>query len=305
MKDGVFLDSIFKYRTVSVEHLGELQEDIDVLLRDGKLSDNETFRGYIEHMGFSLPESFTDAKSIIVLALFTPLALADFHYNGIRHEIMIPPQYYATGRKMEQVEKTIHEKIIGESGYRIELSREVFLKRLAVRSGLGKYGRNNICYVDEMGSMITLYAFFTDFVFENDDWTETQMLDECDNCTHCLKKCPQGAIREDSFVIDVAKCVTLYNEIDGEFPEWILSDTHNALYGCMRCQKKCPGNRESITKTRRLDDITEEETEALLSGSIEDKRILQSVSEKLGCFTPENAKDVLPSLSRNLRALIT
>ena len=305
MKDGVFLDSIFEYRTVSVEHLEELQEDIDVLLREGKLSDNETFRSYIEGRGFSLPESFTDAKSIIVLALFTPLALADFHYKGTRHEIMIPPQYYATGRKMEQLEETIHKKIIGESGYRIELAREVFIKRLAVRSGLGKYGRNNICYVNEMGSMITLYAFFTDFAFENDDWTETQMLDDCENCTHCLKNCPLGAIREDNFVIDVGRCVTLYNEIDGEFPEWIPSDTHNALYGCMRCQKKCPGNRESITMTRRLDDITEEETEALLSGAIEDERILQSISEKLGCFTRENAKSVLPSLSRNLRVLIT
>ena len=36
-------------------------------------------------------------------------------------------------------------------------------KRLAVRSGLAEYGRNNICFVDGMGSVITLFVFISDF----------------------------------------------------------------------------------------------------------------------------------------------
>jgi len=40
MYSGKNIDFQYKYRTVSVEHLEELQEDIDKLRRAGLLSDN-------------------------------------------------------------------------------------------------------------------------------------------------------------------------------------------------------------------------------------------------------------------------
>jgi hypothetical protein len=33
-------------------------------------------------------------------------------------------------------------------------------------------------YVDEMGSFITLYGFFTDFEFAEDNWQEVRMMDK-------------------------------------------------------------------------------------------------------------------------------
>jgi epoxyqueuosine reductase len=36
------------------------------------------------------------------------------------------------------------------------------LKRLAVRSGLARYGRNNVTYVEGMGSFLELSASLTD-----------------------------------------------------------------------------------------------------------------------------------------------
>ncbi len=145
---------VFQYKTISVDHLDELQEDIDKLRRTGKLSDHEIYRSYIDTKKFQVPETFPNAKSLIVMAVFTKLVLVNFHLDGKKHEFMIPPQYYDDGLELEDLESLVTNEIIKEPGYKIERTTKLHLKLLAVRSGLGKYGRNNICYVNEMGSLI-------------------------------------------------------------------------------------------------------------------------------------------------------
>ena len=213
-------DFEYKYKTISVSHLPELQEDIDKLRREGKLSDNEIYRSYIDSKKFKVPENLPDAKFIIILAIFTKLGLVNFHLNGKKHELMIPPQYYDDELTYEDIKDVIMTEIIKEPGYKTELATKLHLKLLAVRGGLGKYGRNNICYVDEMGSLITLIAYFTDYKFKEDNWTEIKMMDYCKNCTICMNNCPTNAIStapEENFVINAGRCITLYNEIAGEF----------------------------------------------------------------------------------------
>lgn len=101
---------------------------------------------------------------------------------------------------------------------------------------------------------------------------------------------------------DAGRCVTLYNEIKGEFPKWIPPDAHNSLMGCMRCQLKCPANSEVIELTGRLEDITEEETTKILNGT-PDEELLASLSRKLRNYYPTQSKEYLPIFTRNLRAL--
>ena len=76
-----YLNFTYKYKTVSIDHIKELQEDIDKLRYAGKLSDNEIYRGYIDTRGFEIPENLPNAKSMIILAIFTKLALIDFHLD--------------------------------------------------------------------------------------------------------------------------------------------------------------------------------------------------------------------------------
>jgi len=215
---GTYLDFKYRFRTISVDHLTELQEDIDKLRRGGKLSDNEVYRGYIDSKKFEIPENFPNAKSIIILAIFSKLALVNFHLDGIKHEIMIPPNYYDDGTTFQDFENIIFKDIIKESGYKIEYTNKLHVKLLAVRSGLGKYGRNNICYIDDWGSMINLFAYFTDFQFEEDHWTEMKMMDQCEKCSICIQNCPTSAIptpSDEDFVINAGKCISVYNEIKG------------------------------------------------------------------------------------------
>ncbi|UCH58050.1 MAG: hypothetical protein JSV18_03915 [Candidatus Bathyarchaeota archaeon] len=300
--EPIFKDFVYKYSTLSVDHLGELQGFIDGLKREGKLSDNETYRGYLSGLKFEVPEDFPEARSIIVLAFLNKLMLVNFHLNGENHEVMLPPQYYASGLTEEKLREIIQNEIIREPGYRIERTTEVHLKLLAVRSGLAKYGRNNISYVDGMGSLLMLFAYFTDHPFE-DNWTELSMMDECEDCRICRTLCPTRCIPDENFVIDVGRCVTLYNEIKGEFPEWIPPDAHNALMGCMRCQMPCPANREVIDLVGRLEDVTEEETVKILDGA-PDEELLASLSKKLRNYYPTQSKEYFPIFTRNLRALL-
>ena len=301
-----YLNFTYKYKTVSIDHIKELQEDIDKLRYAGKLSDNEIYRGYIDTRGFEIPENLPNAKSMIILAIFTKLALIDFHLEGRKYKILIPPNYYDDGLTNEILENLILKKIIKEPGYKIELTRNLHLKLLAVRSGLGKYGRNNVCYVDEMGSMLNLYACYTDYQFKEDNWIEMKMMESCENCKLCINNCPTNAIptpSDETFVINAGKCISVYNEIDGIIPGWISSDAHNALMGCMRCQLPCPGNHGVIKLTERFEDITETETEMILEG-ITEQEFLNSLSKKLKMFYPSDAKQFFPRLKRNLEVLI-
>jgi epoxyqueuosine reductase len=177
------------------------------------------------------------------------------------------------------------------------------LKRLAVRSGLGQYGRNNICYVDGMGSFTTLLAYFTDYNFLEDHFQDVSLMRRCLKCNICRRKCPTQCIPDKDFIIDAGRCVTLYNEIEGEFPEWLPANAHNALMGCMRCQFDCPQNRDVITKSVRLQDVTEEETHKILAGTTEPE-LLATLSEKLQYYYPATDPKYFPIFTRNLGVLI-
>lgn len=297
-------DLSFRYKTMSVDHLSELQEDIDRLKREGILSSNETYKGYLRDMRFEIPENLPDTKSLIIIAVPDRLMIVGFHLDGRLHEIMLPPQYYDSGLTAEDFSKYISTDIVKESGYTLEKATKVHLKMLAVRSGLARYGRNNLCYVEGMGSLLKLTAYFTDYQFEEDGWTEMKMMDRCESCNICMSHCPTKCISKESFVIDVGRCITLYNECEGEFPKWIPPDAHNSLIGCMQCQLACPANHEARKLTGRLEDVTEEETKKILEGT-PDEELLTSLSRKLRNFVPARSKDLFPIFTRNLRAVLT
>jgi len=75
---------------------------------------------------------------------------AVFNWLGKRQSFTLPPTYTAYDEKRLHVERLVAEAV-GAQGYRIA-TPSLPLKLLAVRSGLARYGRNNITYVTGMGS---------------------------------------------------------------------------------------------------------------------------------------------------------
>jgi len=88
--------------------------------------------------------------------------------------LIIPPAYSHTPDKI--VKKRLVE-IFTPKGFSV-VQTNLPLKTLAVRSGLAKYGRNNITYIDGMGSFYRLVAYYTDIPPQENNWTEPHQKDE-------------------------------------------------------------------------------------------------------------------------------
>jgi len=174
------------------------------------------------------------------------------------------------------------------------------LKLLAVRSGLGSYGRNNICYIPKWESFHRLMAFFSDLPCEDDVWFESSMLKECQKCTACIRACPTGAITSERFLIRAERCLTFQNERSGEFPSWVDPSWHHCLFGCMRCQKICPQNKRMLNWIEDREEFTEQETSLILE-KVPLNRIPSSTRKKIeGLYMI----DEYELLSRNLNSVL-
>ena len=291
----------YSYATTSADRISDLQAYMDDQDRAGKLSDHKVFREYLKSARYALPEGVANPKSLIALAVETVPMRISVSWQGRSQDVLVPPQYYSTGMTPETLRDIVTSGVIGADGHEVERMRHGHMKLLAVRTGLGRYGRNNICYVEGMGTCITLYAFVTDFEFPEDEWTDVAMMESCADCRICRESCPTGAIPDEGFVLDVAKCIPLYNEVDGDFPSWLPEDAHNALVGCMRCQLPCPGNRDVLTRTGRLEGLSESEVAAILSDAPEEEAV-RSAADKLRIDVTDG--ELRQVIARNLRALL-
>lgn len=131
-------------------------------------------------------------------------------WNGETLALILPPTYVGYDETRKWVEDLLAQ-ILRTKGYRV-VRPSLPLKLLAVRSGLGWYGRNNICYVPGMGSFLQLVSVYSDLPCQKDSWREAQMMPSCQNCYACRLSCPTGAISSDRFLLRAERCIVFHNE---------------------------------------------------------------------------------------------
>ncbi|MDD5614200.1 MAG: hypothetical protein PHQ54_03920 [Candidatus Omnitrophica bacterium] len=103
-------------------------------------------------------------------------------------------------------------------------------KKIAVLSGLGWIGRNNLLINPEFGARLRLATVLTNLKLP-----EAKPLDfGCGECFACLSACPVKAIKEESDNFDHMAC---YNKLD-EFRKNDFVGQHI----CGICVKACKGN---------------------------------------------------------------
>ncbi len=237
-----------------------------------------------------------EAKSLIVVAVPRPQSQAVFTWNGESRALLLPPTYVAYEETRKRVEDFL-AGILEPKGYRIARTK-LPLKLLAVRSGLGLYGRNNICYVPGMGSFLQLVAVYSDLPCQKDSWQEIRMMKSCQSCNACRLKCPTEAISSDRFLLHAERCIVFHNEKKGNipFPEWMDPSWHNCLVGCLHCQKICPENKDFLQWIEGREEFSEEETALLLQGVALDQ-LPTATARKLKKL---DLIEYLDSLPRNL-----
>ena len=282
-------------RIVSVSNLIHLQKEIENL-RTHDLLDGQFYRDRLVWFDFQIPHNLPEAKSLIVVAIPRPQTRAVFFWNGQRCPLILPPTYTAESETEKQVEDLV-ANFLGENCYR-STGAALPLKLLAAHSGLAQYGRNNICYVSELGSFFQLVAVYSDMPCKVDSWQEATMMKICEECDLCCRACPTGAIPLDRFLLRAERCIVYHNEKEGDvpFPEWMDVSWHNCIVGCMHCQRVCPKNREFIHWIGDEEEFSEKETAFLLQGISQD-RIPASTIKKLERLS---LTDYFGCLSRNL-----
>ncbi len=298
------MENRLKYGLLPVSRLVELQQDIIDLKSKGQLSQHPIFQSYVSHFDFSLPSDFLHAKTIIVIALKGRRAIFNCIYQNKQYNIVIPPNYYMNKISQSDVISYLRTKLFNNANYELKpVYDRYFMKLLAARSSLAKYGRNNLAYVRGMGSYITLYGYLSDYESLQDDYSDISLLKECQNCFVCRNNCPYNCISDNISVIDIEHCLSLYNEIEDPFPEWIEDKYHNSLIGCMLCQDKCPVNLKEADEDIFLGSLDENQTQALLNMDSE-SHYLKSALGTLKLGREESYPYLIPLVARNLKSLL-
>jgi epoxyqueuosine reductase len=285
----------YRGTVLPIEYTTQLKYEIEEGLSQKKI-DAGLYKKYLSSFKFNVTADLPTIRSIIVTAAPQPQRKVTFHFNGQTYSVIIPPTYYADTD--DQI-RNILENILNTNGYQLHRAA-LPLKLLAVRSGMAKYGKNNIAYIEGLGSFMRFRAFLSDMPTGRGDWSESRVMKECDSCKACLKACPTSAIVPGRFLIHAERCITYLNEWPEEFPEWIDPAWHNSLVGCMKCQLVCPVNKRFIKWVEEGEAFGEAETELILDGVPLD-RIPPETAHKLNHGYMLEYLDVLP---RNLRALL-
>lgn len=150
---------------------------------------------------------------------------------------------YALGKDYHDVMKqrlNLLAQRLGLTVYRVFCDTAPILERYwAQQAGIGWRGRNRQLIIPRAGSMFFLGEIFTDAIADEYD---APMPSRCGTCQRCVDACPTHAL-SDSF--DARLCLSFQTiENRGDIPQDLQRCMGDCIYGCDRCQKACPHNRQ-------------------------------------------------------------
>lgn len=123
----------------------------------------------------------------------------------------------------------------------------VFEKALAVRAGLGFYGRNTLVINPKLGSYFIIggIALHAELEFEPRPAIEQA----CGNCHLCETVCPGGALANNC--LNPARCLSYWTTAQtGPIEPAILPLLNGRVQGCDVCQHCCPHNKNLTAPVR-------------------------------------------------------
>ena len=138
-----------------------------------------------------------------------------------------------------RVGRTIEGRVYADTGPILE-------REMAVRAGIGWFGKNTMLINPSCGSFFFLGLLLLDLEIDLDrPFGE----DHCGTCRSCLDACPTGALlgldASGAPVMDARLCISyLTIEHRGVIPVELRPRMGNRVYGCDICQEVCPWNEK-------------------------------------------------------------
>ena len=193
---------------------------------------------------------FPDAKSIVVACVSYGV---DKFYSNLS-SLGIFEDYHVRVKDVLRTEADKLEELHGPFKFKILVDGPALCERsLAVRAGLGFFGRHGLVISPEFGSRFNIGVMLTDIPlyeinssFRGPQRRSNPFNDHCpDECRLCIKACPNGAINE-SRPLTANLCISYLTQkenLKAEEKELL----HGQLYGCDICQNVCPKNVKHVT----------------------------------------------------------
>lgn len=121
-------------------------------------------------------------------------------------------------------------------------SSPVLEKALAVKAGLGWFGKNTLLIHRRFGTFILLSGLLTTLEIPFDPPRMEMRIPRCGSCTRCLDACPTNAFRA-PYQMNASLCLS-YHLIESkkEIPLEISKKNPGYVFGCDICQDVCPHN---------------------------------------------------------------
>ena len=291
---------------VPISRIGDLKKDM-IDLKNGEFHTDWLVRmaNYITADGNKfIPSDLSfEPHSLISVAMPSPCVILLFHHRGKTVQCTVPTHYTDWYSKNDKALQYI-KSYLAPLGFSAATVMTITQKLLAVHSGLGKYGRNNICYNDEFGSYMQIMTYVSDLPCDETAWFPLRRMEVCESCKACVASCPTGAIDPNRRLVNSDRCITYYDELPGDsFPAWMEESVHNSVVGCMKCQDCCPANAHNKDNIVMGATFSENETTELLNHkSSEPYSDSLAVKIEATGIPPEYAKpDVFP---RNIAILL-
>ena len=286
----------------SVSLLGEVRNSLRKRREAGEIEagfyrDNLDTFTYLDGVPLENP------RSIILVAIPMPAHVLAFTVGDKRIETILPPTYVRYRKTFAEVRDNLAATLLG-SGFRVELLNAP-LKALANRLGLLFYGRNNVGYIDGLGSYFQLVGLVSDLPFEEKKIPRRpaeKLLPRCEDCRICAAACPTGAIDRERILLHAEKCYTLFSESPNPIPENLKPPSPECIIGCLRCQELCPENKGLLKHEQAAVSFDAEETKAFLGiKPAADGRAFDRAQEK---FQELGLTEGLGVFKRNLERLL-
>ena len=123
---------------------------------------------------------------------------------------------------------------VGRYGY--PRKREVNLKEMAIKTGIGKRGKSTVILHPEYGTRLRFAAITTEAPLSHGS---ASILPEGDNpvcagCTQCIDECPVNAL-EPYFMPDISICLSNTS---------VITEQNGRLIPCDICLKVCPAKNQ-------------------------------------------------------------